>query len=85
MKIVAGMNKPNETPAMKMIYGLNKNMTNILKHIFRTAHYISVQCRPISDYVSISKLYKAKGVHIGDRYLNRKSATVFIDSIARLE
>ena len=70
MKIVTGWNKPNETPAMKMIYELNKNTTNKLKHLFRTAHYLAVQCRPSSDYVSLSKLYKAKGVAIGAIYLN---------------
>ena len=84
MKIVAGRNKSNETPAMKMIYGLN-NTTNKLKHLFRTAHYISVQCRPVSDYVSLSKLDKAMSVDIGDSYLIRKSATMFIDSIAQVE
>ena len=45
--------KTNEAPAMKMIRGLNKN-TSKLKHIFRTTTSdIAVQCRPISDYVSI--------------------------------
>ena len=47
-----------------------------------TAHYIAVQCRPISDYISLSKLDKAKCVAIEDGYLNIKSATMFIDSIA---
>ena len=49
-----------------------------------TAHYIAVQCRPISDKskISLSKLDKAKGFDIGDGYLNRKSATMFIDLIA---
>ena len=47
-------------------------LTNKLKQFLRTAHYIAVQCRPISDYVSQSKLDKAKGVAIGDSYLNRK-------------
>ena len=52
MKIVIGRNEPNEAPAIKMIHGLNKN-TSKFKHIFRTTHYIAVQCRPISDYVSL--------------------------------
>ena len=51
MKIVIGRNEPNEAPAMKMIHGL-KN-TSKFKHIFITTHYIAVQCRPISDYVSL--------------------------------
>ena len=51
LKIVFGRNKQNATTAMKMIYGLNKNMTNKFRHLFRTAHYIAVHCRPKSDYV----------------------------------
>ena len=58
---------------------------NKLKHLLRTAHYIAVHCRPICDYVTLSKLDKAKGVDIGVSYLNRKSATMFIDSIAQVE
>ena len=60
-------------------------LRNKLKQLLRTAYYIAVQCRPISDYASLSKLDKAKGVDIGDSYLNRKSATMFIDSIAQVE
>ena len=45
-------------------------LTNQLKQLLRTAHYIAVQCRPISDYISPNKLDKAKGVVIGDSYLN---------------
>ena len=60
-------------------------LTNKLKQLLRTAHYIAVQCRPISDYVSLNKLDKAKGVAIRDSYLNRNSATMFIDSIAQVE
>ena len=52
-------------------YGLNKSTTSKLKHLFSTAHYIAVQCRLISDYVSLSKLDRAKGVDIGESYLNR--------------
>ena len=81
MKIVTGRNKQNETPAIKMIYGTHIN----LKQLLRTAHYIAVQCRPISDYVNLSKLDKAKGVDLGDSYLNRKSANMFIDLIAQVE
>ena len=51
-KIVIGRNNPNKAPAMKMIHGLNTN-TSKLKHIFITTHYITVQCRPIRDYVSL--------------------------------
>ena len=60
-------------------------LTNKLKYFLRTAHYIAVQCRPISDYVILSKLEKAKGVAIGDSYLNRKLTTMFIDLIAQVE
>ena len=58
---------------MKMIYG--QNMTNKFKHLFRTAHYIS-----------LSKLDKAKGVDIGESYLNKFSISpMFIDFIAQVE
>ena len=60
MKIVTGRNNPNETPAM------TKNTTNKLKYFFRTAHYIVVQCQLISDYISLSKLDKAKSIGIGN-------------------
>ena len=60
-------------------------LTNKLKQLLRTAHYIAVQFRPISDYVSLSKLYKATGVDIGDSYLNSKSATMFKDLIVQVE
>ena len=59
--------------------------TNKLKQFLRTAHYITVQCRPIRDYVSLSKLDKAKGIAIGDSYMNRKSALMFIDSIEQVK
>ena len=39
----------------------------------------------MSDYVSLSKLDKSKGVDIGDSHLNRKSATMFIDPIAQVD
>ena len=60
-------------------------LTNKLKQLLRTAPHIAVQCRPMTDYVSLSKFDKSKGVDIGDSYLNRKSATMFIDLIAQVE
>ena len=58
---------------------IEPELTNKWKQLLRTDHYIAVQCRPISDYVSLIRLDTAKGVDIGDSYLNRKSATIFID------
>ncbi|CAG2257191.1 unnamed protein product [Mytilus edulis] len=73
------------TEAQKSIESLNKAVINKLSILFKTVHALCLAGRPFSDYVWMSKLDKAKGLDIGQTYLNSNSAKEFSKFIALTE
>ncbi len=68
-----------------IIKNLTKAHSEKLSILFRTCHGIAATNRPFSDYVAICELDKAKGLDIGDTYVNEKAAKVFTEFIAKVE
>jgi hypothetical protein len=56
-----------------------------VSNLVRNAHAIAKQNRPLTDYTWIAKLDKAKGVEIGNTYINDKAGLAFIECIADSE
>lgn len=56
-----------------------------LAFLFRNAHAIAKNNRPLSDYTWLCEIDKAKGIEIGQTYLNSKAALDFLSSIAGAE
>ena len=56
-----------------------------LAYLFRNAHAVIKNNRPLSDYKWLCSLDKVKGLDIGDTYLSDKAAFNFISSIAEAE
>ena len=83
--IMAAKNKPYEAPASKMIVQLNQSVVEKLSLLFRNAHAVAVQGRPISDYVWMANLDKKKGLDVGETYLTPKYANTFQEAIADYE
>ncbi|XP_063448448.1 zinc finger protein 862-like [Mytilus trossulus] len=77
--------KGETTEAQKSIESLNKAVINKLSILFKTVHALCLAGRPFSDYVWMSKLDKAKGLDIGQTYLNSNSAKEFSKFIALTE
>ena len=50
--------------------------------LFRNAHAVAKQNRPYMDYVWVCRLDRAKGLDIGDTYLNDKACAAFVDNIS---
>lgn len=77
--------KGEQTDAQKTIECLNKAVIDKLSILFKTVHALCLAGRPYSDYVWLSKLDKAKGLDIGNTYLNCNSAKEFSKFIALTE
>lgn len=56
-------------------------MMEKLKVLFRNAHYVAKTNRPYTDFISLCKLDKAKGIDIGQTYLNDKYCQKFVTAI----
>jgi len=56
-----------------------------LGYLVRNAHAIAKQNRPLSDYTWLSTLDKAKGVELGQTYLNPKAGLNFIRAISETQ
>lgn len=85
MKSKEKIKKGEQTEAQKTVESLNKAVMDKLIIMFKTVHAISLAGRPFSDYVWMSKLDQAKGLDIGNTYLNSNSAKEFCKFIAIAE
>lgn len=56
-----------------------------LVHLFRNAHAVGKNGRPLRDYTWLCQCTAANGVDIGKTYLNEKSALVFLSYISDAE
>lgn len=56
-----------------------------LTYLFRNAHAIAKQNRPLSDYKWLCEIDMAKGLEIGTTYINEHAVRSFIHSIAQVE
>lgn len=56
-----------------------------LTTLFRNVHSIAKNNRPLSDYVWLCELDKAKQIDIGSTYINDTAASEFIHCIAKTE
>ncbi|XP_060565330.1 uncharacterized protein LOC132724477 [Ruditapes philippinarum] len=54
-------------------------------YLFRNAHAVAKQNRPISDYKWLCEVDQAKKLDIGNTYVNDKAAVDFISCIAQCE
>lgn len=53
--------------------------------LFRNAHAVIRNNRPLRDYEWVCKLYSAKGINVGQTYLNQKAALEFAKCEAAAE
>ena len=56
-----------------------------LNQLFRNAHAVGKQGRPISDYTWLCNVTEANGTEIGQTYRNSKAAVVFLSYISGAE
>ena len=56
-----------------------------MRYLFRNTHAIVKYNRPITDYVWLCSLDKAKGIDIGSTYVNKQAPVDFIHCISKCE
>lgn len=56
-----------------------------LSYLVRNAHACAKRNRPLSDYVWLAKLDQAKGLEMGNTYLNDRASIEFMRVISDLE
>ena len=74
--------KPGETPVEKALCKITDDVKQKMDKMFRTCHALAKHNRPLSDFTWQCELDGVKGVHLGNTYLNRKSATEFTKYVA---
>ena len=82
IEITHAKKNPFATPAAKIISDLNKDVIDKMCILFRNAHALAVQNRPLSDFVWMTLLDQSKGISVGNTYLNIKSVKQFQACIA---
>ena len=86
MDVKYGQSMPvHETPAAKILTTLTQETIDKLSISFRNAHATAMAGRPFTDCVLLAELDKAKGLHVGQTYLNPKSAKLFTHYTAQIE
>jgi hypothetical protein len=73
------------TVAQKIVESLNKTVINKLTILFKSVHALCLAGRAFSDSVWMSILDQAKGLDIGQTYLNANSGKEFAKYIALKE
>ena len=66
------------TDAGRALATLKESERHKLAYLFRNAHAVIKNNRPLSDYKWLCSMDKMKGLDIGDTYLNDKAAFNFI-------
>ena len=77
--------KPRETPGYKGFLALNEHARKQLEYKFRNVHALVAKNRPMSDYVWLNQLDRAKGLDVGETYDNAKAGAIMLGSIAHTE
>ena len=85
IKVRTQIAKGELTEAKKTVESLNKAVIDKLTILFKSVHALCLAGRPFSDFVWISKLDQAKGLDIGQTYLNANSGKEFAKYIALTE
>ena len=70
--------KINSTNAGQTLKVLKAGERSKLRYLFRNTHAIVKYNRPITDYVWLCSLDKAKGIDIGSTYVNKQAPVDFI-------
>ena len=81
-KCVEVVMQSNAGQALKKLKAAERHK---LAFLFRNAHAIAKNNRPLSDYAWLCEIDKAKGIDIGQTYMNGKAALDFLSSIADAE
>ena len=79
------MAAPGTTIEEKTLVSLNQSEHKRMSRLFRSAHALAKHGRPYSDFSWQCKLDKAKGLDIGNTYLNDEQAASFVHYIAEAE
>ena len=74
-----------DTPARKALASLNESQREDLETKFRNVHAIAKNNRPISDYIWLCELDRAKGLSVGQTYANETAARDFLGEIAGIQ
>lgn len=74
-----------QSSAGKALRQLKAAERHRLAFLFRNVHAVAKNNRPLSDYTWLCHIDQAKGLDIGQSYLNQKAALVFLSSIADAE
>ncbi|XP_069134264.1 zinc finger protein 862-like [Argopecten irradians] len=72
----------HQTEGVRVVSMMHKSTLAKLSILFRNAHAIGKNGRPFTDYTKMCQLDQAKGLDIGNTYLNDKSCQAFIAAIA---
>jgi hypothetical protein len=73
------------TPAEKSLQQLNSAVFKKLNILFRNAHAIAKNSRPLRDFNWMATLDEKKGIQVGETYRNDKSCKSFITAISSIE
>lgn len=79
---------PSETmnsEAGKALKKLKSSEIHRLTYLFRNAHAVAKQNRPLSDYKWLCDIDRAKGLDLGQTYLTEHAVRSFVQSIAKVE
>ena len=71
--------------AGKTLKLLKSSEVHRLAYLFRNAHTIAKQNRPLTDYKWLCQVDKSKGLDIGNTYQTEHAARDFIGCIAKYE
>jgi hypothetical protein len=74
-------NEIMNSEAGKAVSQLKAAETSRLSILFRNAHSVCKNNRPLTDFIWLCQLDKVKGFDIGETYMNEKAATNFIKYI----
>lgn len=92
MKATSVMKAKQSTPTEvvssqsgRALLALKEAERSRLNYLFKNAHAVAKQGRPITDYSWLCKLDKAKQIDIGSTYISEKAAVDFIFFIAGRE
>ncbi len=77
--------KPSQTPAAQGLLALNEHIRKQLEFKFRNIHAVVKHNRPLTDFVWLNELDKAKGLDVGISYNNEKAGPKFLKNIADME
>ncbi|XP_053385072.1 zinc finger protein 862-like [Mercenaria mercenaria] len=70
------------SPAGHALMSMKSAERHRLAYLFRNIHAVAKNNRPLTDYTWLCKVDKAKGLDLGDTYLNEKAALDFLSAIS---